>query len=241
MGVKTGDNGTFFLDVRSVDSTKAITVEGFEIPLDAICRCVRGRDVRRWHAASSEWMLWPPARGWPEPPGWLIPFAAARGARPQDVKLSFVRPEHVGVKVVWKDLSRGLAAAVVGDEEEVGGTRLPLIPNQTLYAIDCASYDEAHAIAAILNSKVATALLLTVTERAKDAHQRYFGRTVATLPWCMTARDQDRLSRLSRMAHRGENIDEELDRIVARLYGLSSRELEILRSFMERRLGAGSR
>lgn len=230
MGVKTGDNRNFFLDPK--------TIRALRIPFTALCRCVRGRDLQRWTVGESQWMLWPPRDGWRRPPRWLEKLAAERGVKPADFRLSFVRPEHVGVKVAWKDLSRGLAAAVLPDVVHVREQPVPLIPNQTLYAIDAVSLDEAYLIAAILNSTIAGALLVSVAERAKDAHFRYFGRTVAALPWPDTRTESEKLVRLSRRAHRGADVMKELDASVARLYGVTPAELTVLRAFVERRLDA---
>ncbi|HEX6095821.1 MAG TPA: N-6 DNA methylase [Thermoanaerobaculia bacterium] len=230
MGVKTGDNRNFFLD--------AGTIRALRIPWTALCRCVRGRDLQRWTVAESQWMLWPPRDGWRQPPKWLEKLAAARGMQPSDFRLRFVRPEHVGIKVAWKDLSRGVAAAVLPDIVHVRERPVPLIPNQTLYAIDAVSLDEAYLIAAVLNSTVAGALLVSVAERAKDAHFRYFGRTVAGLPWPETDPEAERLVRLARRAHRGADVESELDAVVSRLYGVTPEEQATLREYLDRRLGA---
>ncbi len=230
MGVKTGDNRSFFLDAK--------VIRALRIPFTALCRCVRGRDLQRWTVGESQWMLWPPRDGWRKPPKWLEKLAAERGVQPRDFRLSFVRPEHVGIKVAWKDLSRGLAAAVLPDVVHVREQPVPLVPNQTLYAIDAVSLDEAYLIAAILNSTIAGALLVSVAERAKDAHFRYFGRTVAALPWPDTRAEAEKLIRLSRRAHRGADVANELDASVARLYGVTPAELAVLRAFVERRLDA---
>ncbi|MGZ8781702.1 MAG: Eco57I restriction-modification methylase domain-containing protein, partial [Thermoanaerobaculia bacterium] len=230
MGVKTGDNRNFFLDAK--------VIRALRIPFTALCRCVRGRDLQRWSVGESQWMLWPPRDGWRRPPKWLEKLAAERGVKPADFRLSFVRPEHVGIKVAWKDLSRGLAAAVLPDVVHVREQPIPLIPNQTLYAIDAVSLDEAYLIAAILNSTIAGALLVSVAERAKDAHFRYFGRTVAALPWPDARAESEKLVRLSRRAHRGADVAKELDASVARLYGVTPAELTVLRAFVERRLDA---
>jgi hypothetical protein len=238
MGVKTGDNRSFFLEARSIRKGHLVTTDGLRIPLSAVCRCVRGRDLQRWSVAASQWMLWPPARGWRTPPAWLKKLAAARGLEPEDFRLSFVKPEHVGIKVAWKDLSRGLAAAVLPDVVHVDEQAFPLVPNQTLYAIDAVSLDEAYVIAAVLNSTIAGALLVSVAERAKDAHYRYFGRTVGALPWPDVREEREQLVRLSRRAHRGAQVMPEIDAVVARTYGVGDAELAILRAFLERRLGA---
>lgn len=239
MGVKTGRNRDFFLDAWAIRGGHLVTEDGIRIPLTAVCRCVRGRDVRRWGAAASHWMLWPPAGAWRRPPKWLVKLAAARGREPSDFRLSFVRAEHVGVKVVWKDLSRGLAAAVLPDVVHVNEMPFPLVPNQTLYALDATSLDEAYAIAAILNSTVAGALLVSVAERAKDGHYRYFGRTVAALPWPDLKPEWETLVRLSRRAHGGADVMRELDALAARAYGLTEEELAVLERFVARRLGGG--
>ena len=238
MGVKTGDNRSFFLEDSVLRAGHLRTVDGVRVPLSAVCRCVRGRDLQRWSVAASEWMLWPPRAGWRKPPRWVQALAAHRGLEPSDFRLSFVRPEHVGIKVAWKDLSRGMAAAVLPDAVHLNDTPFPLVPNQTLYAIDAVSLDEAYVLAAMLNSVVADALLLSVAERAKDAHYRYFGRTVAALPWPEPVGEWERLVRLSRRAHRDGQASD-LDDVVARLYGVSAEELATLRQFVERRLGAG--
>ncbi len=238
MGVKTGDNRSFFLEAKSIRKGHLVTPEGVCVPLSAVCRCVRGRDLQRWSVAESHWMLWPPARGWRHAPAWLTKLAASRGLATEDFRLSFVRPEHVGIKVAWKDLSRGFAAAVLPDIVHVGEQPFPLIPNQTLYAIDAVSLDEAYVIAAVLNSTIIGALLVSVAERAKDAHFRYFGRTVAALPWPHVRPAWDTLVRLSRRAHRGMDVIEGIDAIVADLFGVTSTELAELRTFLERKLGA---
>jgi N-6 DNA Methylase len=238
MGVKTGDNRNFFLDVQRIKENRVVTSEGVHVPMSAVCRCARGRDLRPSRLEASHWMLWPPAGGWRKPPRWLVHLAEKRGVKPDSFRLSFVKPEHLGIKVAWKDLSRGVAACVLPDAVEVNGANIPLVPNQTLYSLDCASIDEAYAIAAILNSTVAGALLLSVAERAKDAHYRYFGRTVAAMPYPDAAAEWDALVRLSRRAHRGAGVNDAIDAAVARLYGVSDDELATLRTFVERRLGA---
>lgn len=219
MGVKTGDNARFFLDDTRIAEER--------IPIAALCRCVRGRDVRRWTTTESQWMLWPPAAAWKDAP------PAVRALR-----LAFVRPEHIGIKVAWKDVSRGMAAAVLPDVVHIEGHAVPLVPNQTLYSIDAVSLDEAYVIAAILNSVVADAFFLATAERAKDDHYRYFGRTVARLPLPRIDRHRgiwDGLLRLSRAAHRSGRAPEDLHEVIAELYGI---DLQPLRLFVEHRLGA---
>ncbi|HEV8658241.1 MAG TPA: N-6 DNA methylase [Thermoanaerobaculia bacterium] len=227
MGVKTGDNQRFFVEGSTIEEGQLVTSDGARIPMTALCRCVRGRDLRRWTTSESQWMLWPPAAGWKDAPEWM-----------RNLRLAYVRPEHVGVKVAWKDVSRGMAAAVLPDVVHIDGHAVPLVPNQTLYSIDAVSLDEAYVIAAILNSTIADAFLLATAERAKDDHYRYFGRTVARLPFPRITAEHSQwetLLRLSRAAHRSGRTPEELDDVVGELYGI---RVVTLRAFVERRLGA---
>ena len=240
MGVKTGDNRNFFIESGSIDCGWMRTAEGVDIPTEFICRCVRGRDVRRWSTSASQWMLWPPARGFDVPPPWLQQLAMRRGVEPHVFRLSYVRPEHVGIKVAWKDVSRGMAAVVLPDVVNVAGHAFPLVPNQTLYSIDAVSLDEAYAIAALLNSTVADALLLAHAERAKDEHYRYFGRTVGNMPLPLMGQTHpawDELVRGSRSAHRTRDSDS-LDHLTASLFEVTPDELEVLRAHVARRLAA---
>ena len=176
-------------------------------------------------------MLWPPPGGWRKPPRWLLRFAAARAIDVANLRLSYVRPEHAGMKVVWKDLSRGLIAAVADES---------LIPNQTLYVLDAVSLDEAHVIAALLNSTIVNCLTICIAERAKDFHFRYFGRTLARVPFPhITPRDDAwvRLARCARRGRDGAEVMHEVDAIVAELYGVTPAEHSRIASFVARRLG----
>jgi hypothetical protein len=185
-------------------------------------------------------MLWPPPDGWPNPPAWIKRFAAARGVEVNSLQLSYVRPEHVGIKVVWKDLSRGLWAAVLEDAVRLGDRTIPLVPNQTLYALDAASIDEAYVLAALLNSTIINVLAIATAERAKDSHFRYFGRTIARLPFPAVRSASVSWTKLLRAARRAETSPAamgEIDRTVAALFGVSPDEHERLALFLRKRLG----
>jgi hypothetical protein len=241
MGVKTGDNQSFFLAARELDCGNLTTEDGVVIPTEFVCRAVRGRDVRRWSTRESHWMLWPPAGGWRQFPAWLLELAVKRGVEPSLLRLSYVRAEHVGIKVAWKDVARGMAAVVLPESVEVEGHSFPVVPNQTLYSIDAVSMDEAYAIAGMLNSTVTDALLLAVAERAKDDHYRYFGRPVAAIPFPLPVPGSglwQRLVRSSRIAHRDAKTPAGHDAVVAELFEVSTGELEVLRAFAARRLAA---
>ncbi|MEO8216502.1 MAG: N-6 DNA methylase [Acidobacteriota bacterium] len=241
MGVKTGNNRRFFIDEVQVRG-RSVYLPGFdlELPFEALCRCVRGRDIRRWKSVDSMWMLWPPSSGWHPSLGWPAKVAQVMGVPLSELRLAYVRPEHLGVKVAWKDVSRGFKAAVLPADVQIAGNTFQLVPNQTAYSLDASSLDEAYMIAAVLNSVIVDALMVSVADRAKDYHYRYFGTTVAALPFCVPdqASEESRdLVRLSRRAHYGEDVQREIDCLVGALFGLSDGELEILRAHVQSRLG----
>jgi hypothetical protein len=215
MGVKSGDNESFFLDVVKVNGECVVTREGLRIPFRYVARCVRGRDVAPNRINGASWMLWPPRGGWNRIPLWLERLAKARAIDPDDLQLAYLRPEHIGIKVVWKDLSRGICAAILGEHEIVSGNHVPLVPNQTLYALEATSREEAAAIATVLNSTIVNALAVMTAERAKDFHYRYFGRTIARIPLPLNA----------------------LSMPIAKAYGVSPAEESRLSEFLARRLG----
>ena len=221
MGVKSGDNSAFFLDVATVRPHCVETIEGIRIPLHAVCRCVRGRDVRRGEISGASWMLWPPPRGWDRIPRWLERLSAARGVSPDDLQLAYVRSANAGTKVVWKDVSRGIAAAVLRDSVRIEGHRVRLIPNQTLYVLDASSVDDAHVLASLLNSTIVNVLAIVIAERAKDFHYRYFGRTIARIP----------LPRIDGVVRNAS------DESIADLYRVTAPEHARLGHFLQQRLG----
>ena len=239
MGVKTGANRCFFIDqVRLYGDSARLVEEQIDIPLRHLVRCVRGRDIRRWKASASTWMLWPPAEGCAGLP-WARRFATANGVTAEDLKLAYVRPEHLETKVVWKDVSRGMQAVVLPSICSIEGREIPLVPNQTAYCVDAASMDEAFLLSAVLNSTVAGALLVAVADQAKDRHYRYFANTVGSMPLpdLESNRPASRsLARLARAAHRGGEVQRQLDSAVAEIYGITQRELILLGEFLRERL-----
>jgi hypothetical protein len=239
MGVKTGANARFFLDEVVVsDGGVSVASLGMRLPAEAVVRAVRGRDVRRWAWTDSTWMLWP--AGFHGDLALARALARKLGVTREALRLSYVRSEHLGLKVAWKDVSRGLAAAVLPDRTLIDGMWFSVVPNQTLYSLDVATKDEGYVLAALLNSTVANALALETAERAKDHHWRYQASGVASLPIPRvdTASEAWRaLIRVARRAVAGDEDGRELNKLVAGLYGIDSNELEQLERFVDARLG----
>ena len=183
-------------------------------------------------------MLLPPSNGG-RSAAWLGRVCEALEVTTEELKLAYVQPGHFATKVVWKDVSRGLQAVVMPATTQVLGREFPVVPNQTLYLFEALSLQEAFALSALLNSTIFNALAVSEADRAKDAHFRYFGRTVARIPapeGFMESLNRRELASLARRAHRGIEVMAEIDGVVRRLYGLSRRDFETLASFLRKRL-----
>ncbi|HEU5163281.1 MAG TPA: hypothetical protein VFV54_09075, partial [Thermoanaerobaculia bacterium] len=233
MGVKTGANADFFVEPEIDWERGEALVEGVPIPLGDLARVVRGRDVSRWKALDSLWMLRPTRRS-----SWVTALSAVRRGRQLEA-LAYERREHRGWKVVWKDVSRGMVAAALAPHQVMNGVEVALVPNQTVYCAAVTTEGDAWFAAAVLNSTVAGAAALAIADRAKDFHFRYFGRTIALVPVpVIAAPARRRIASLAKKAAAGEvAAEQEIDRLLLATYGVSPDEAKFLASFTSERLG----
>lgn len=239
MGVKTGSNDRFFFDRIEIRGEYGVVpATGIRIPLANLARCVRGRDVDEFEARSSVWLLLPPVRSL-KPPLWFCRYAESIGVAPETLQLSYLRAEHLGLKVAWKDLSRGIRAAVIDAEESTPTARVALVPNQTLYFIDSSSMKEARAITAFFNSAIFRALALIGSEAAKDRHQRYYASHVGRIPAPDLELDRSEWEELSILGRRPHTAGarEAIDSIVRKLYTITVRDAARLHRYAASMLG----
>jgi hypothetical protein len=147
------------------------------------------------------------------------------------------QPAKWGPRVAWRDIAPEPGAVVVPRRVRFLGRRVPLISLNTVYQIPAASGEDAHLLAAVLNSTVARAYLKAIAERASGGYFRFLSWTVALLPLPTKpdAAARSSLVALSRAAHAAGALPpperERLDRMVARIYGLQPAELELLSRF----------
>src|SRR5207244_11347271 len=80
---------------------------------------------------------------------------------------------HAPHRVLWPDLARRLAA-VVPDPE--------IVPLNTVYGIATRTADDAHALAALFNSRWLTALARLRADPARGGFRRFNARVVRELP-----------------------------------------------------------
>jgi len=177
---------------------------------------------------------------------WRTRFASFRGRKfkldsmnPPFYWLFNVRPSLAPYKVVWKDTAGKItgkaefSVAVVGPTKtEFGETKVP-VPVHTVMFIPFDNETEAHYVAAVLNSSpVRLAVAGYVIERHIATHVPKHVR----IPRYETSSEIHRaLAELSKRAHEARqrsdltalrHIETEIDRTVARLYGIDEADLE---------------
>ena len=161
--------------VRNLTEGAKIQVDEVTEPIepDLLYPLLRGRDVQRWRAEPSAWMIVPqdpgdPTRAYPEQQlqkdypktyGYLKRFEKAlRNRSGYQQILSKREKEFYGVmdigtytfapwKVVWPWISKGIRAAVVGVFEGK-----PVVPEHNAFLVACDALEEALYICALLNS-----------------------------------------------------------------------------------------
>jgi len=169
LGVKTGANALFVVDE----------------PVEGARPAVRGRDLARWRVTPRVYVLWThDAHGRPLerlPPSLAERFAPHTGRlqRRSDYRSGPVWQlfrTRLGLavhRVLWPDIARALEAAVAPPE---------VVPLNTVYGIAAHSDEDAHALAAFLNTRWCTALARLAADPARGGFRRFNARVVAALP-----------------------------------------------------------
>jgi hypothetical protein len=248
LGVKTGCNEAFIVtprpgwrEARGEDAASwRIRAGNREDELEpALLRpVVRGEDLRAWRTGeTNDAILWThgddgnPLERLPRLAShWLSPWRRRLEARTDAARAhlwwSLFRTESADTRrarVVWSDISRVPRAVVL----EPGD---PTVALNSCYVLPLRSSDEAHAVAALLNSAPVAAWLCALAEPARGGYRRFLGWTLARLPiptkW---DRAVEELAPIGRAAARGEAPDPHtLATAVARAYAIRLPKLEPL-------------
>jgi hypothetical protein len=254
-GIVTGLNELFVGRVTAGDPAPLRTtleLAGSPVEIERACLrpALRGEDLQAWRFSAVRALVWPlDDEGHPLPS--LPPATRAyleRHARALERRVDFrsgqafwtlfrARPEKWALRVAWRDIAPEPGAVVVPPRVPFLDGAAPLVSLNTVYQIPAASDEDAHFLAAVLNSTVARTYLKAIAERATGGYFRFLGWTVALLPF---PEEPDAAVRkscigLSRQAHHAGQLNaverRRLDDLVARLYGLGARDLDTLRSF----------
>ncbi|HEX7977014.1 MAG TPA: N-6 DNA methylase [Gemmatimonadaceae bacterium] len=193
LGVKCGCNDAFIVERGARDGTMTTVTysnRSGQIEHAALRPLLRGDAVTAWRLRPTDAaIVWTHAsNGAPLtalPHGaarWLAPWrrqlAARADLRGSRAWWSLFRTEgatSLQHRVVWSDFGRQPRAAVIPAGDET-------VPLNTCYVLPCAELDDALALAAILNSRLAAAWLNTIAEPARGGWHRYLGWTISLLP-----------------------------------------------------------
>lgn len=262
-GVLTGANDLFVgdvLEMKPADDRVTVGLASSKVEIEPrhLRPVLRGEDLDAWRFHHSRVLLWTHDDG-----GRVLPQLPAAvdthlrrhrrllqrrvDLRPGQPYWTIFRasPEKWARRVAWRDIAPSPDAVVIPPEVPFLDHRTPLISLNTVYQIAAASGEDAHLLAAVLNSTVARSYLKAIAERASGGYFRFLGWTVALLPFPSSpdAAVCSLCVQLSQHAHAsaGLTADEQrqLDELVARLYGLSPHDLEELRAFDARLTNPG--
>ncbi len=169
LGVKTGADDVFVV-LQPAPGTRP---------------AARGRDLAPWRITPRAHVLWthaadgrPLERLPPDIARALAPYLD-RLRRRSDYRagppwqLFRTALAHAPHRVLWPDLARRLAAVVPDDG---------VVPLNTVYGIATGSADDAHALAALFNSRWLTALARLRADPARGGFRRFNARVVRELP-----------------------------------------------------------
>jgi hypothetical protein len=222
---------------------------------------LRGRDVKRWCAQPSAWIIVPqdpdrPSRAYPEASlqvdypktyAYLKRFEKElRNRSGYKQILSRREKEFYGLmdidhytfapwKVVWREQSAQMTAAVVGTY-----AGKPVMPDHKLMLVDCNRKIEAHYICALLNSSIIMAVAQAYAVSIQmGPHILDHIRIPRYDPNNPVHRE---LADLSRQAHvivaRGdtawlEQVEKKIDELAAQVWGLTESEMDAIRQSLQ--------
>jgi len=264
-GIFTGANDVFVGEVlhNTADGRVLMSLAGSEVEIEAdrVRPVLRGEDIAPWQTHPTQAMIWThddtDGRVLAQLPAAIRHHLNRHRRRLQTrVDLKQGQPYWMvfrtgpsasrAQRVVWRDIASGPEAAVMPPTRQFLGGDSPVLSLNTVYQFAAASDEDAHLLAAVLNSIVARSYLKAIAERASGGYFRFLGWTVALLPF---PDEPDAAARrccieTSREAHSAAGLDDagrrRLDDQVAHLYRLSTADLRQLRDFDARLTNPGS-
>ena len=148
-------------------------------------------------------------------------------------------------KVAWRRMGNKINAAVLAEQDDPYIGRKPLIPQETISFVPLENREEAYYLCALLNSSCVNFLVKSFSQLGGKSFATPSVLGQIRIPkFSEDNRLHSALAKLAERAHRlaeegldGElaEVENEIDRLVAELYGLNDREL----FEVKRRLAAG--
>jgi SAM-dependent methyltransferase len=231
-----------------------------EVEPNLLYPLLRGRDVQRWHAQPSAWIIVPRLKPqqviplsemqvkFPKTYAYLKQFAPTLLQRKDAITQGALKRGEpfyfygaVGDytfapwKVVWREQSAQMTAAVVGT-----AAGKPVMPDHKLMLVDCNSKIEAHYICALLNSSIIMAVVQAYAVSIQmDPHILDHIRIPRYDPNNPVHRELADLSRQARViVARGDTawlgqVEKKIDELAAQVWGLTESEMDAIRQSLQ--------
>lgn len=141
----------------------------------------------------------------------------------------------VQYKVVWNQMGNRLNAAIATPVNDICLGSKPLIPEDVIAFIPANNEDEAHYICSILNSALVNLVLQSIAKGGKNFATPEFINMINIRRFDPSNSLHKELAELSKKAHQlaqqnkedeYEEVEEEINKTVAKLYGLTDEELK---------------
>jgi type II restriction/modification system DNA methylase subunit YeeA len=176
-----------------------------------------------------------------------LPLEKAEKLAPPFYWVFNASPSLAPYKVVWKEITGSFACAVVKPIDEK-----PVVPDHKLMLVEAESPDEAYYIAGVLNSVIVRSIIESytcVTEREthildvikvpkfnpnNNLHKKIaeLSRRAHELARCIYASSKPSYCAGINAENELRKVEDEIDKAVAELYGISESELERFRRLM---------
>jgi SAM-dependent methyltransferase len=265
------DDGLIIISNITEGTKKEVEQVQAAVEPDLLYPLLRGRDVKRWHAEPSAYiiMVQDPIkrRGideslmktkYPKTYLYLKRFEKVLKDRAA-FKRYFTRKDKYGkiyetgpfysmfdvgdytfapYKVVWPNIASKISSSVISD---ING--LPIIPQHIVTLVPCESYEEAHYICALMNSAIVNFALQAYSMKGgKSFGDPHVLNNIAITKFSPENKSHITIYELSKKAHElakigdEENlkeIEEEIDELAARIWGLTKEELREIKLSLE--------
>jgi SAM-dependent methyltransferase len=257
-----GQRGAVIVENCGDIGKRKVEIATVPIESELLYPLVRGREVQRWSSESSLHIILPQ---YPEKPSASMSETALRKSYPKGYeylmkhrhelrqrKSNIIRQlmesgpvyslyaigpyTYSRFKVVWKEIARGMQAAVVKPiSSPLIGTR-PAIPDHKLTFVDCSDDGEAHYLCAVMNSAIVSYIVTSYVVSTQIS--THVLDHVAVPKYSPSEAVHRNLAELSIKCHAAAakddgggiaTIEADIDRAAAKLWSITKDELRAIR------------